>query len=133
MAPRTIQVAWGWNEQGQPGRRSGAARAAMTVIGLVGMGSSFVGLGEITEAAMASESLATAAQQKGVVAATVARWSEKRSCPPWQLNSLETIVPENLPRPYGHRKSESVGLSDRRDAPALRARAAKSNPSCFSM
>ncbi|XP_030467240.1 protein CHLOROPLAST VESICULATION [Syzygium oleosum] len=132
MAPRTVQVAWGRNEQAQPGRRPGAARVAMMVIGLVGMGSSFVGLGEVTEAAMASESLGTAAQQKGKVA-TIARWSEKRSCPPWQLNSLETIVPENLPRPYGHRKSESVGLSDHQDAPALKARAAKSNPRCFSM
>ncbi|KAF8402204.1 hypothetical protein HHK36_013156 [Tetracentron sinense] len=32
------------------------------------------------------------------------RWSDKRMCPPWQMNSLEIIVPENLPRPSAHRK-----------------------------
>ncbi|KAI3875043.1 hypothetical protein MKW98_019616 [Papaver atlanticum] len=37
------------------------------------------------------------------------KWSDKiRACPPWHINSIETIVPENLPRPSAHRKSESV-------------------------
>ncbi|MCL7040027.1 hypothetical protein MKW94_021912 [Papaver nudicaule] len=40
---------------------------------------------------------------------TTTRWSDKiRACPPWHINSIETIVPENLPRPSAHRKSESV-------------------------
>ncbi|KAG5026664.1 hypothetical protein JHK86_022578 [Glycine max] len=26
-----------------------------------------------------------------------------RTCPPWQGNSLETIMPENLPRPSARR------------------------------
>ncbi|OVA06525.1 hypothetical protein BVC80_1739g7 [Macleaya cordata] len=39
------------------------------------------------------------------------RWSDKRACPPWRMNSFETIVPENLPRPSAHRKSESVSSS----------------------
>ncbi|KAE9452249.1 hypothetical protein C3L33_15850, partial [Rhododendron williamsianum] len=37
------------------------------------------------------------------------RWSDKRGCPPWQVNSLETIVPEDLPRPAAHRRWEGVG------------------------
>lgn len=41
----------------------------------------------------------------------VARWSDKRICPPWHINSLETIVPENLPRPSAHRKWEGVSYS----------------------
>ncbi|CAL1388202.1 unnamed protein product [Linum trigynum] len=49
------------------------------------------------------------------------RWSDKRMCPSWQHNSLETIVPENLPRPSASRRSESVELTgggSARDSPA---------------
>ncbi|KAF8034659.1 hypothetical protein BT93_C0848 [Corymbia citriodora subsp. variegata] len=130
ITSRTIQASWNRNEV--PSRRQlGVARVAVMVIGLVEMGSSFVGVGEITEA-MAGETLEMAAQQKDKVT-RIARWSEKRSCPPWRLNSFETIVPENLPRPHGSRKSESIGYSDPHDAPTLKARATKSNPRCFSM
>ncbi|KAK2661081.1 hypothetical protein Ddye_007614 [Dipteronia dyeriana] len=38
----------------------------------------------------------------------VPRWSDKRICQPWNLNSLETIVPENLPRPSARRRLESI-------------------------
>lgn len=40
------------------------------------------------------------------------RWSDKRSCPPWHINSLETIVPENLPRPSARRRWEATGFSE---------------------
>ncbi|KAL5786122.1 hypothetical protein ACOSQ2_008514 [Xanthoceras sorbifolium] len=43
----------------------------------------------------------------------VPRWSDKRMCPPWQLNSLETIVPENLPRPSARRRLESIHYSSK--------------------
>uniref|UniRef100_A0A5B7C0T4 Uncharacterized protein n=1 Tax=Davidia involucrata TaxID=16924 RepID=A0A5B7C0T4_DAVIN len=56
-----------------------------------------------------------------------ARWSDKRMCPPWQLNSLETIVPENLPRPSARRKWEAVGYS--RVSPAVQF----SSSNCFSL
>ncbi|XP_030534226.2 uncharacterized protein LOC115743537 [Rhodamnia argentea] len=126
MASRTVQVPWNRN-----GARSGAAaRVAMVVIGLVEMGNTFMGAGEIPEA-MALETPGDGRPEDGV--ARVARWSEKRACPPWRLNSLETIVPENLPRPHAHRRSESVGFSDRQDAPALNLGVAISNPRCFSM
>ncbi|XP_062115348.1 protein CHLOROPLAST VESICULATION [Humulus lupulus] len=47
-----------------------------------------------------------------------AKWSERiRLCPPWHLNSLESVVPENLPRPYARRRSEFVAHAP--PAPAL--------------
>ncbi|XP_058075620.1 uncharacterized protein LOC131224069 [Magnolia sinica] len=39
------------------------------------------------------------------------RWSDKRTCPQWNRNSLENVVPENLPRPSGHWKSNEVAIS----------------------
>ncbi|PON90761.1 histone deacetylase-like protein [Trema orientale] len=39
----------------------------------------------------------------------LAKWSDRiRVCPPWHLNSLESIVPENLPRPSARRRLESA-------------------------
>ncbi|XVF88180.1 hypothetical protein PTKIN_Ptkin19aG0029500 [Pterospermum kingtungense] len=60
------------------------------------------------------------------------RWSEKRMCPPWHENSLETIVPENLPRPSAHRRWEDIGFS--KNAPAIKVTVVrKTTASCFSM
>nr|GMD41357.1 Glucose-signaling factor like [Ipomoea batatas]GME18068.1 Glucose-signaling factor like [Ipomoea batatas] len=59
------------------------------------------------------------------------RWSEKRSCPPWQANSLETIVPENLPRPSSRRRWEIVGYSSR-PAPSVKY-VNKNIKQCFSL
>ncbi|CAN1169183.1 Integrator complex subunit 7 homolog [Linum perenne] len=50
------------------------------------------------------------------------KWSDKRMCPAWQLNSLETIVPENLPRPSARRRWESVEFSGGRDDRSTAAR-----------
>ena len=58
------------------------------------------------------------------------RWSDKRKCSPWQLNSLETIVPENLPRPSAHRRWEAIGFSGH--APAVKVVTTISTK-CFSM
>lgn len=64
------------------------------------------------------------------------KWSEKRACPPWQGNSLETIVPENLPRPAARRRYEAV-RSTSKTAPPLSADTVKlrrnNKESCFSM
>ncbi|XP_066368034.1 protein CHLOROPLAST VESICULATION-like [Miscanthus floridulus] len=46
------------------------------------------------------------------------RWSDRRECPPWRANSLENIVPENLPRPSARRRFNSVKRAPRK-APAL--------------
>ncbi|KAB2629386.1 hypothetical protein D8674_034181 [Pyrus ussuriensis x Pyrus communis] len=48
----------------------------------------------------------------------VAKWSDKRMCPQWSPNSLETIAPENLPRPSAQRRCETVGFANK-DAPAV--------------
>ncbi|KAF8716135.1 hypothetical protein HU200_026409 [Digitaria exilis] len=58
----------------------------------------------------------------GVVVAVDARaapprWSDRRECPPWRANSLENIVPENLPRPSARRRFNSIKAPD--GAPAL--------------
>ena len=45
------------------------------------------------------------------------RWSDRRECQPWRANSLENIVPENLPRPSERRGFNSIRAPDR--APAL--------------
>ncbi|XP_022756508.1 uncharacterized protein LOC111304243 [Durio zibethinus] len=64
---------------------------------------------------------------------SVSRWSDKRMCPPWRVNSLETIVPENLPRPSAHRRWEAIGFS-KNAAPAVKVTVTrKARNSCFSM
>ncbi|CAN6327190.1 unnamed protein product [Urochloa humidicola] len=45
------------------------------------------------------------------------RWSDRRECPPWSANSLENIVPENLPRPSARRSFNRVKAPER--APTL--------------
>ncbi|KAI4337358.1 hypothetical protein L6164_015786 [Bauhinia variegata] len=65
----------------------------------------------------------------------IEKWSEKRACASWRPNSLESIVPENLPRPKARRRYEAVDHSGSLDAPPLAAQALKhdANASCFSM
>ncbi|XP_010429562.1 PREDICTED: uncharacterized protein LOC104714029 [Camelina sativa] len=61
------------------------------------------------------------------------RWSDKRTCPPWLENSLETIVPENLPRPSAQRRLELAGLA-KGDAPPVGAVVTRVNrTACFSV
>ncbi|KAL5975646.1 hypothetical protein ACLOJK_019972 [Asimina triloba] len=40
------------------------------------------------------------------------RWSERRSCPQWRTNALESIVPENLPRPSDTRRRSNFMTVD---------------------
>ncbi|CAI9775683.1 unnamed protein product [Fraxinus pennsylvanica] len=63
----------------------------------------------------------------------VQRWSDKAMCQPWRPNSLETIVPENLPRPSARRRWETVDFSD--TAPTLKIIITKNSitKSCFSL
>lgn len=66
------------------------------------------------------------------------RWSDKRACPPWSINSFELNVPENLPRPRSHRKWAPAGYDSGADhieqgsASSVRV-IAKANSTCFSM
>ncbi|PNX88573.1 hypothetical protein L195_g044679 [Trifolium pratense] len=64
-----------------------------------------------------------------------AKWSQKRMCPSWQGNNpLETIVPENLPRPAARRRYEAVRSNSKTAPPLSMSVKLKSNrDSCFSM
>nr|XP_043611017.1 uncharacterized protein LOC122582659 [Erigeron canadensis] len=81
--------------------------------------------------------LAIAIEPKGVIESKVKqrRWSGKRMCPSWQLNSLETIVPEDLPRPSSKRRWEGVG-DHLRVAPPVKGSTTAitaASSDCFSM
>ncbi|MFQ6635654.1 hypothetical protein Gotur_010370 [Gossypium turneri] len=113
------QVAWPRNDKWKTG----------CVIGLACM---IIGL----EASDVSKTSAVAEEIPTVFVlesnSRVARWSDKRMCPPWQANSLETIVPENLPRPSARRKWEGIGFSN--NAPATKVTIAReTRAGCFSM
>ncbi|AES73709.1 hypothetical protein MtrunA17_Chr3g0138291 [Medicago truncatula] len=64
-----------------------------------------------------------------------AKWSQKRMCPSWQGNNpLETIVPENLPRPAARRRYETVRSTSKIAPPLSMSVKLKTNrDSCFSM
>ncbi|KAK2392187.1 hypothetical protein P8452_29135 [Trifolium repens] len=64
-----------------------------------------------------------------------AKWSQKRVCPSWQGNNpLETIVPENLPRPAARHRYEAVRSTSKTAPPLSMSVKLKSNrDSCFSM
>lgn len=101
-------------------RACAAAAAACVVIGTAGGGGG--GGGDV---ALARGGEAASSTPHDVIAVTAAvdaarpapRWSDRRRCPPWHANSLENIVPENLPRPSGRRSFSSIGAPEK--APAL--------------
>ena len=85
-------------------------------------------VGDINNSNVIAKEMSIATESKS----RVARWSDKRICPPWHVNSLETIVPENLPRPSAHRRWEAIGFS--KNAPAVKVTVIrKTRYSCFSM
>ena len=68
----------------------------------------------------------------------LAKWSDRiRMCPPWHLNSLESIVPENLPRPSPRRRLEAAGALAQKAPPPLNSNSNRLNfiriADCFSM
>ncbi|GAA0156962.1 hypothetical protein LIER_38380 [Lithospermum erythrorhizon] len=106
-------------------------RVASIVIGLE-MANLVLALGQWNSLVVAREiqssSLAMESSKTGAVLNK--KWSEKRVCPPWHLNSLENIVPENLPRPSAKRRFEAVGYHD---APAVKFDAKHVTSKCFTM
>ncbi|OEL14297.1 hypothetical protein BAE44_0024681 [Dichanthelium oligosanthes] len=87
--------------------RACMAAAACVVIGTAGVGDAAV----VSRAGGGGDFVAV------VDARAPPRWSDRRECPPWRANSLENIVPENLPRPSARRRFNSIRTPDR--APAL--------------
>ncbi|KAG6504183.1 hypothetical protein ZIOFF_036514 [Zingiber officinale] len=76
-------------------RRQCVSTAACVLIGsAIGLG----GDGEVLAGEVRAEAV-------GSGAGKIVRWSDKRRCPQWRENSLENIVPENLPRQSGGRGS----------------------------
>ncbi|CAN6456233.1 unnamed protein product [Victoria cruziana] len=109
-----------WNNQVAP---------KLTCI-IIGVGAGFLGGGEVRLSAAATAEGAKA--EEVVVAAErgrSVRWSEARRCPQWSPNSLETVVPENLPRPWSKRNYQ-VGIIDH-SAPLLGG--SMRGGSCFSL
>ncbi|XP_010230998.1 uncharacterized protein LOC100843339 [Brachypodium distachyon] len=76
------------------------------------------GAGEAAAMARGAPHEHEAAAAVRVQAGAAARWSERRQCPPWRANSLENVVPENLPRPSARRRYNGVGERDPAPAPA---------------
>ncbi|CAN8284275.1 unnamed protein product [Cochlearia groenlandica] len=96
------------------------------------MAAAFV-IGAIQISHVASVEAAVMKSPANEATAPPRRWSDKRACPPWLQNSLETIVPENLPRPSSHRRLELAGLG-KRHAPPIGAVVTRGNRcGCFSV
>ncbi|XP_004961140.1 uncharacterized protein LOC101776846 [Setaria italica] len=90
------------------------AAAACAVMGMAGGG----GGGADMVMALARDG-AVASRADDVAAAVGApRWSDRRQCPAWRANSLENVVPENLPRAPARRRFSSVSISAAALAPA---------------
>ncbi|KAG1346224.1 hypothetical protein COCNU_06G000530 [Cocos nucifera] len=61
----------------------------------------------------------------------VVRWSDRRKCPPWHANSLENIMPENLPRPPTGPRSD--GFVAHKNAPMAGEFPIQNKSSCYSL
>ncbi|KAL5231539.1 hypothetical protein ABZP36_030315 [Zizania latifolia] len=104
-----------------------AAAAACAVLGTAGPGGD-VGASTVTDATYAAAR-----------APAPARWSDRRQCPPWRANSLENIVPENLPRPSARQRLNSITAAASAPSPASSPNATvpflalRSGMGCFSL
>lgn len=106
------------------------AAAACAAMGMAGGG----------DIALARDGASVAAWTDAMGAARTkapARWSERRQCPPWRANSLENVVPENLPRPPAPRRFDSVWVSaaapDLVAPPSSALAAVRPGTCCFSL
>ncbi|OEL14298.1 hypothetical protein BAE44_0024682 [Dichanthelium oligosanthes] len=101
-------------------RRACVAAAACAVMGMA----DGVGGGAEMVLALARDGAAASRAAADVGAAPLAgaprvkararappRWSDRRQCPAWRANSLENIVPENLPRASARSRFNSVSIS----------------------
>lgn len=87
--------------------------------------------GDIAVAGDQERAMATDMQPASTVIVRPPRWSDKRACLPWRLNSLETIVPENLPRPSARRRWEATGFAE--TAPPVKVVVRSGAKGCFNM
>ncbi|KAF3972184.1 hypothetical protein ACB098_10G123000 [Castanea mollissima] len=128
LSPKTPQViTWNSKNEGSWRNRCVLGMACM----IIGLETSNLVIGGESRAiaedmSMSSMVLKSSSEQ-------VAKWSDKRTCPAWRLNSLETIVPENLPRPSAHRRWETVGYSKKAREVVKLVVKIKTSSNCFSM
>ncbi|KAG8086490.1 hypothetical protein GUJ93_ZPchr0010g8389 [Zizania palustris] len=105
-----------------------AAAAACAVLATAGPGGDVVGASTVTDATYAAAR-----------APAPARWSDRRQCPPWRANSLENIVPENLPRPSARQRLNRITAVESAPPPASSPNATvpflalRSGMGCFSL
>ncbi|XP_011082244.1 uncharacterized protein LOC105165067 [Sesamum indicum] len=90
---------------------------------LLGLTCAIIGLELGNFAVVGDQERAIAADMPSAASKIIIRWSDRRACQPWRPNSLETIVPENLPRPSATGFSES--------APPVKVVARSRAKSCF--
>ncbi|KAG5591821.1 hypothetical protein H5410_042335 [Solanum commersonii] len=123
--PPPSQVSWQRKEKSWK-NQCVLGMACVVIIGLE-FDSSILGNQESTIA------IAGDMQIQYVAGKSIQKWSEKRSCPPWNVNSLETIVPENLPRPVTRRRWENVDYNTTtQSAPEVKL-VTKFSKGCFTM
>ncbi|KFK32555.1 hypothetical protein AALP_AA6G258300 [Arabis alpina] len=130
QSPKTTShISWRRTEDETETRKNKRCRLVLGVAATVVIGT--IHLADVaTVEAVAMESTV---KEVAVGSVPPRRWSDKRTCPPWLQNSLETIVPENLPRPSGHRRLELAGLA-KGDAPSVGAVVTRVNRAgCFSV
>ncbi|KAL0393996.1 UNVERIFIED_CONTAM: hypothetical protein Slati_4365800 [Sesamum latifolium] len=92
----------------------------------------WAGIGEFRGGGDQERAIAADMQSAGSSSSTskiIIRWSDRRACQPWRPNSLETIVPENLPRPSARRRWEATGFSE--SAPPVKVVAKSRAKGCF--
>ncbi|XP_009609972.1 protein CHLOROPLAST VESICULATION [Nicotiana tabacum] len=119
---KTTQVSWQ--------RKEGSWKSQC----VLGMACIVIGL-ELDSSILVNQEISAIAgdMQLQIIAGKPAqKWSEKRSCPPWNGNSLETIVPENLPRPVTRRRWETVDYTTTQSAPEVKL-VTKFSKGCFTM
>ncbi|KAL0323899.1 UNVERIFIED_CONTAM: hypothetical protein Scaly_2357000 [Sesamum calycinum] len=99
---------------------------------LLGLTCAIIGLESGNFAVVGDQERAIAADMmQSAGSKIIIRWSDRRACQPWRPNSLETIVPENLPRPSARRRWEATGFSDSESAPPVKVVAKSRAKGCF--
>ncbi|WCJ42429.1 Protein CHLOROPLAST VESICULATION [Euphorbia peplus] len=100
---------------------------------LIGMGCVIIG---VDFSIQPPNNIATAIEIRSTVAKesrNKERWSDKRICPSWNLNSLETIMPENLPRPATRRRWEPIASTKNVPPPEVQVAVKIINNDCFTL
>ncbi|KAJ0971266.1 hypothetical protein J5N97_019225 [Dioscorea zingiberensis] len=124
--PTLSSSSWGTNKEEISWRRRCMATMACIVIssGTIGFAGEANSIGVSENSPPAME---TALEGKLV------KWSDQRRCPPWHANSLESVVPENLPRPSSSLRSDGRASFSFQAAPRILDFVRANGGGCFSL